>query len=102
MCLAAKGPLVVLCFGANAVKLGGGSVLAVRGGGRDVAEVSVFWLPVMVQSLGRGRRSGILFPEFGIADIARTRSSYNRRISNVGVFWAINDYMGMRVAGAWE
>src|SRR5690606_11940449 len=46
--------------------------------------------------------SGILFPEFGIADIARTSSSYNRRISNVGVFWAINDYMGMRVAGAWE
>lgn len=89
-------------FRANEVKIRRGNVLVARDVTLHFADVPVFWLPVMMQSLERGRRSGILFPEFGIADIARTSSSYNRRISNVGVFWAINDYMGMRVAGAWE
>ncbi|HEU5209072.1 MAG TPA: putative LPS assembly protein LptD [Longimicrobiales bacterium] len=89
-------------FRANNVKIQRGNVLVARDVTLHFADVPVFWLPVMMQSLERGRRSGILFPEFGVADIARTSSSYNRRISNVGVFWAINDYMGMRLAGAWE
>ncbi len=97
-----EGPHPHYHFKARDVKIQRGNVLV----GRDVtlhfADVPVFWLPVFMQSLERGRRSGILFPEFGIADIARTSSSYNRRLSNVGFFWAINDYMGMRLAGAWE
>ncbi len=89
-------------FKASDVKIQRGNVLVARDVTLHFADVPVFWLPVMMQSLERGRRSGILFPEFGVADIARTSSSYNRRISNVGVFWAISDYMGMRLAGAWE
>ncbi len=89
-------------FRAADVKIVRGNVLVARDVTLNFADVPVFWLPVMMQSLERGRRSGILFPEFGIGDIARTSSGYNRRISNVGAFWAINDYMGMRLSGGWE
>ncbi|MGH7444968.1 MAG: putative LPS assembly protein LptD, partial [Longimicrobiales bacterium] len=89
-------------FRANDVKVVRGNVLVARDVTVNFADVPVFWLPVMMQSLARGRRTGILFPEFGIGDIARTSAGYNRRISNVGMFWAINDYMGLKVAGGWE
>ena len=65
------------------------------------ADVPVFWLPFMVQSLSQGRRSGVLMPRFGINDIARTSSRYNRRIEDVGFYWAINDYLGAEVTGDW-
>ncbi|MBR9990551.1 MAG: LPS-assembly protein LptD [Gemmatimonadetes bacterium] len=63
--------------------------------------VPVFWLPFFVQSLSQGRRSGILMPRFGINDIARNSSRYNRRIEDVGFYWAINDYMGAELAMDW-
>src|SRR5690606_15641430 len=89
-------------FRANEVKITPGNVLVARDVTLHFADVPVFWLPVMMQSMERGRRSGILFPEFGIGDIARTSSGYNRRINNIGVFWAISDYMGLKLAGGWE
>ncbi|HSJ30341.1 MAG TPA: putative LPS assembly protein LptD [Longimicrobiales bacterium] len=85
-----------------------GELKAIRGNvvvGRNVtmrfADVPVFWLPFFVQSLSRGRRSGILMPRFGINDIARNSSRYDRRIEDVGFYWAINDYMGAEVALDW-
>ncbi|HEX2167352.1 MAG TPA: putative LPS assembly protein LptD [Longimicrobiales bacterium] len=82
---------------------------AVRGNvvvGRNVtmrfADVPVFWLPFFMQSLSRGRRSGILMPRFGINDIARNSSNYNRRIEDVGFYLAINDYMGAELAMDWH
>jgi hypothetical protein len=64
--------------------------------------VPVFWLPFIVQDLTRGRRSGLLTPEFSLNDIVRTSSGYTREISNVGFYWAINDYLGAQVAGRWR
>jgi hypothetical protein len=64
--------------------------------------VPVAWLPFIVQDMERGRRSGILTPRFGINDIVRTSSGYQRQISNVGYYWAINQYMGGQVAGEWR
>ena len=64
--------------------------------------VPVFWLPFIVQDLTRGRRSGLLTPEFGLNDIVRNSTGYNRRISNVGFFWALNEYMGTEIAGDWQ
>lgn len=64
--------------------------------------VPVAWLPFIVQDMEQGRRSGILTPRFGINDIVRTSSGYQRQISNVGYYWAINQYMGGQVAGEWR
>lgn len=64
--------------------------------------VPVAWLPFIVQDMERGRRSGILTPRFGINDVVRTSSGYQRQISNVGYYWAVNQYMGAQVAGEWR
>lgn len=69
--------------------------------------VPVFWLPFIVQDLERGRRSGLLIPEFEINDIVRTNTARGargtgREISNIGYYWAINEYMGLQLAGRWR
>jgi len=61
----------------------------------------VLWLPFLMQSLKQGRRSGVLMPRFGINDIFRRNSRASRRIEDVGVYWAINDYLGAEVAMDW-
>lgn len=63
--------------------------------------VPVFPLPFVVQDLARGRRSGMLTPRFSINDVVRTSSGYSRRISNLGYYWALSDYMDAEVAGEW-
>ncbi|HEX6135349.1 MAG TPA: putative LPS assembly protein LptD [Longimicrobiales bacterium] len=88
-------------FGAKELKVVRNNVMVGRNVTMRFADVPVFWLPFMVQSLSRGRRSGILMPRFGINDIARNSSSYNRRIEDVGFYWAINDYMGAELAMDW-
>jgi hypothetical protein len=64
--------------------------------------VPVAWLPFIVQDMEQGRRSGILTPQFGINDIVRNSSGYQRQISNVGYYWAISDYLGAQVSGEWR
>ncbi|CAN5428235.1 putative LPS assembly protein LptD [soil metagenome] len=64
--------------------------------------VPVMWLPFLVQDLTRGRRSGLLTPRFGVNDIVRTSTGYTREISNLGFYWAINDYMDAQIAGGWR
>lgn len=64
--------------------------------------VPVFWLPFIVQNLERGRQSGVLVPEFGVSDIVQTGGNNTRQISNVGYYWAINDYLGAKLAGGWR
>lgn len=88
-------------FGARVLKVVRGNVMVARDVTLNFGDVPVFWLPFMVQSLSRGRRSGILMPRFGINDIARNSARHNRRIEDVGVYWAINDYMGAEVAMDW-
>jgi hypothetical protein len=94
-------PHVHYHFGAREVKVVRENVLVARDVTLNFADVPVFWLPFMVQSLSEGRRSGILMPRFGINDIARTSSRYSRRIEDVGVFWAVNDYLGAELAMDW-
>lgn len=73
--------------------------------GRDVrlyfADVPVFWLPFIAQSLAEGRQSGILTPRFSVNDVVRGSSGYKRRISNIGFYWAINDYLDALAAIDW-
>lgn len=88
-------------FAAQAVKLVSDDVLVARNVTLNFGDVPVFWLPFMVQSLKEGRRSGLLMPVFSVNDIARTSDGYNRRIQNVGFYWAINDYLGAELAMDW-
>jgi hypothetical protein len=88
-------------FGANRVKVVRDNVLVARNVTLNFADVPVFWLPFMVQSLSQGRRSGLLMPRFGINDIARANSRYSRRIEDVGFYWAINEYLGAELSLDW-
>jgi hypothetical protein len=85
---------------ASEIKVVRHNVMVARNATWYFADVPVFWLPFMVQSLSRGRRSGLLMPRFGINDIAR-QGRYNRRIEDVGFYLAINDYMGAELALDW-
>jgi hypothetical protein len=64
--------------------------------------VPVMVLPFIVQSLEQGRRSGFLTPRFGLNDIVRASSGYNRQVSDVGFYWAINEYMGALLSMTWR
>jgi len=65
------------------------------------ADVPVAWLPFVFQSLTAGRGSGILPPRFSVNDIVRANGGYQRRVSNIGYYWVINDYMDATVALDW-
>lgn len=88
-------------FAAKGVKIVHDEILVARDVTLTFRDVPVFWLPFLVQSMKRGRRSGLLTPDFSLTDIVRNRSGYDRRISNIGFYWAINDYMGARAAFDW-
>jgi hypothetical protein len=88
-------------FRARSLKMVQEDVVVARNVTVRFADVPVFWLPWMVQSLKPDRRSGFLTPQFGVNDIVRNSTGYNRRISNLGFYWAPNDYLSALVAGEW-
>jgi lipopolysaccharide export system protein LptA len=69
--------------------------------------VPVMALPFIVQPLEKGRHSGLLTPQFDVNDIVRTSPRHTERgtgreISNLGYYWALNQYMGVQAAGSWR
>ena len=88
-------------FSASDVKVINDNIMVARNVTLNFGDVPVFWLPFMMQSLKKGRRSGLIFPEFSVNDIVRRNSSYNRRISDLGFYWAINEQLGAKVAMDW-
>lgn len=58
-----------------------------------VRDVPVAWIPFLFQPTKTGRSSGILIPHFGFNDIVRPTNTYNRSITNLGYYWAPNDYI---------
>jgi lipopolysaccharide transport LptD-like protein len=88
-------------FAAKEVKVVNKDVLVARNVTLKFGDVPVFWLPFLMQSMKEGRRSGILMPEFSVNDIVRRNSGYNRRISNLGFYWATSQYVGTKVAFGW-
>jgi lipopolysaccharide assembly outer membrane protein LptD (OstA) len=53
-----------------------------------IGEIPCFWLPFMVNSIRRGRQSGLLRPNFDIGINSRD----GRFIRGIGYYWATNDY----------
>jgi hypothetical protein len=88
-------------FTAKQVKIVGNDVLVARNVVLSFGDVPVFWMPFMMTSLEKGRHSGILMPRFDLNDIARTNSGYNRRIQNVGFYWAVSRNLGALVSMDW-
>src|SRR5690606_9284767 len=66
-----------------------------------VRDVPIAWLPFLFQDTKPGRRSGILIPQFGFNDIVRPTRGYNRPVTNVGYYWAPNDYIDATVRFDW-
>ena len=55
-----------------------------------VADVPVFALPFGIFPSERGRRSGLIIPAYG-------ESSRGRYLTHLGYYWAMNDYMDLRL-----
>ncbi len=53
-----------------------------------IGEIPCFWLPYMVNSIRRGRQSGLLRPNFDVGINSRD----GRFIRGFGYYWATNDY----------
>ncbi len=53
-----------------------------------IGEIPCFWLPYMVNSIRRGRQSGLLRPNFDVGIDSRD----GRFIRGLGYYWATNDY----------
>jgi hypothetical protein len=88
-------------FAADNIKIINDNIMVARPVKLYFADVPVAWLPFIVQSTETGRASGILRPVFSVNDIVRTSQSYSRRVSNIGFYWAINDYMDASLAMDW-
>ena len=82
-------------FSAREVKWISKNTLVARPVTLYVRDVPILWLPFIFQDLRPGRHSGILIPQFGINDLIRPTRSYNRQVTNVGYYWAPNDYFDL-------
>ncbi|HYF39390.1 MAG TPA: putative LPS assembly protein LptD, partial [Gemmatimonadales bacterium] len=82
-------------FSGREVKWVSRSVLVARPVVLYVRDVPIMWLPFIFQDMRPGRHSGILIPQFGFNDLVRPNRSYNRQITNLGYYWAPNDYIDL-------
>ncbi|MGE3527618.1 MAG: LPS-assembly protein LptD, partial [Gemmatimonadales bacterium] len=82
-------------FAAREVKWISKTVMVARPAVLYIRDVPVLWLPFIFQDARPGRRSGILVPQFGINDIVRPNEGYNRQVTNIGYYWAPNDYIDL-------
>ncbi len=88
-------------FDAGKVKWMSQSMIVARPAVLYIRDVPVAWLPFIFQDTKRDRSSGILIPRFGFNDIVRTDKNYNRTVSNIGYYWAPNDYMDATASLDW-
>ena len=88
-------------FAAGQVKWINKSTMVARPAVLYVRDVPIMWLPFIFNDIRGGRRSGILFPHFGLNDIVRPTRRYSRHISDFGYYFAVNDYIDVSVSGDW-
>src|SRR5213083_1462981 len=66
-----------------------------------VRDVPIMWLPFIFNDIRGGRRSGILFPRFGLNDLVRPTRHYSRHLTDLGYYFALNDYVDVLFTGDW-
>jgi Tat protein translocase TatC len=94
-------PVAHYHFAGREVKWVSRSVLVARPVVLYVRDVPILWLPFIFQDMRPGRHSGILIPQFGFNDLVRPNRSYNRQITNIGYYWAPNDYIDLTARLDW-
>src|SRR6266513_642423 len=88
-------------FAAGQVKWIGKRVMVARPAVLYVRDVPIMWLPFIFQDIRGGRRSGIVIPRFGLNDLVRPTRRYSRHITDLGYYFAFNDYVDLLVSGDW-
>jgi len=88
-------------FSAGSIKWVSNNLLVARPAVLYVRDVPVMWLPFLFQDMRQGRRSGILVPRIGINDIVRSNAGYRRQFTNLGYYFAINDYLDFQASADW-
>jgi Tat protein translocase TatC len=88
-------------FAAGKIKWVSNTIMVARPAVLYVRDVPVLWLPFIFQDMRQGRRSGLLVPNFGISDIVRPNRGYERHVTNIGYYIALNDYMDVRASLDW-
>jgi Tat protein translocase TatC len=94
-------PIPHFHFAAKEIKWVSKSVLVARPAVLYIRDVPVAWIPFIFQDTKQGRHSGILIPQFGFNDIVRQSEGYNRHVSNIGYYWAPNDYFDAQFQLDW-
>lgn len=89
-------------FMAKELKRISGRTLVARSVILHVQDVPVMWLPFIFQDIRTGRRSGILTPRVGIAELVRNSPTYRRTAENLGYYFALNDYIDAQVSMDWR
>ncbi|MDF1505506.1 putative LPS assembly protein LptD, partial [Roseisolibacter sp. H3M3-2] len=85
-------------FQARDIKMVTRNLLVVRPAVLYIADVPVMWLPFVFQDMRSGRRSGLLTPRFGVAELIRNSPSYRRSLENLGYYFNLGDFAD---ASAW-
>ena len=88
-------------FSAKEIKWVSKSVMVARPAILYIRDVPIAWIPFIFQDTKQGRHSGILIPQFGFNDIVRPTRNYNRQVSNIGYYWAPNDYFDAQLQLDW-
>ena len=88
-------------FAAREVKWVSRTLMVARPAVLYVADVPIIWLPFIFQDMRRGRRSGLIPPQFGLSDIVRNSPTYHRHVTNLGYYWAMNDYTDAQATVDW-
>ena len=89
-------------FLAKELKRISGNVIVARPAILYVQGVPVMWLPFIFQDIRSGRRSGILTPRIGIAELVRNSPTYRRTAENLGYYFALTDYVDAQVSMDWR
>ena len=89
-------------FEARNLKVVRGSIMVARPAVLYIGNVPVVWLPFIFQDMREGRRSGLLSPRFGVAELIRNSPGYRRSVDNFGYYFAISDYMDASVWLDWR
>ncbi|HKS05409.1 MAG TPA: putative LPS assembly protein LptD [Gemmatimonadaceae bacterium] len=89
-------------FDIGEMKRKGSSLIVGKPATLRIGEVPVLWIPWFLQDMRKGRRSGILTPRFGIAELVRNSPSYRRTLENLGIYFALNDYLDTQVSMDWR
>ena len=94
-------PVAHYHFAVKQLKWVSKSVMVARPAVLYIRDVPVAWIPFLFQDVKPGRRSGILIPQLGFNDVVRPSRGYNRQVTNIGYYWAINDYLDAQVQLDW-